>query len=195
MNDLGHIYDRVRPALVKIMASAGARSQVAEVHAEEIRQTLIWVIGLSTVLVGLTAVLFGQRIAETVASMTAAMRQLGEGRFDVILPGLGRKEELGEMAKSVEMFKLKARQRARAELDASAELDRVAAEQRKADIARLAGEFESAVGSDYRRRLIRTIRARSVRAQPYRRGRSRQATLRRGRIFIGGDLRQRSAPR
>ncbi|MCC8983848.1 methyl-accepting chemotaxis protein [Bradyrhizobium acaciae] len=146
VDDLGHIYDRVRPALVKIMASAGARSQVAEVHAEEIRQTLIWVIGLSTVLVGLTAVLFGQRIAETVASMTAAMRQLGEGRFDVILPGLGRTDELGEMAESVEMFKLKARQRARAELDASAELDRVAAEQRKADIARLAGEFESAVG-------------------------------------------------
>ncbi|MCC8975821.1 HAMP domain-containing protein [Bradyrhizobium brasilense] len=146
VDDLGHIYDRVRPALVKIMASAGARSQVAEVHAEEIRQTLIWVIGLSTVLVGLTAVLFGQRIAETVASMTAAVRQLGEGRFDVILPGLGRKDELGEMAESVEMFKLKARQRARAELDASAELDRVAAEQRKADIARLAGEFESAVG-------------------------------------------------
>ncbi|WP_456815509.1 MULTISPECIES: methyl-accepting chemotaxis protein [unclassified Bradyrhizobium] len=146
VDDLGHIYDRVRPALVKIMASAGARSQVAEVHAEEIRQTLIWVIGLSTVLVGLTAVLFGQRIAETVASMTAAMRQLGEGRFDVILPGLGRKDELGEMAESVEMFKLKARQRARAELDASAELDRVAAERRKADIARLAGEFESAVG-------------------------------------------------
>ncbi|WP_253624830.1 MULTISPECIES: methyl-accepting chemotaxis protein [unclassified Bradyrhizobium] len=146
VDDLGHIYDRVRPALVKIMASAGARSQVAEAHAEEIRQTLIWVIGLSTVLVGLTAVLFGQRIAETVASMTAAMRQLGEGRFDVILPGLGRKDELGEMAESVEMFKLKARQRARAELDASAELDRVAAERRKADIARLAGEFESAVG-------------------------------------------------
>ncbi|WP_461351525.1 methyl-accepting chemotaxis protein [Bradyrhizobium sp. USDA 4454] len=146
VEDLGHIYDRVRPALVKIMDAAGARSQVAEVHAEEIRQTLIWVIGLSTVLVGLTAVLFGQRIAKTVASMTAAMRQLGEGRFDVVLPGLGRKDELGEMAEAVEMFKLKARQKARAEVDASAELDRVAAERRKADIARLAGEFESAVG-------------------------------------------------
>ncbi|VIO69541.1 Methyl-accepting chemotaxis protein 4 [Bradyrhizobium ivorense] len=146
VDDLGQIYDRVRPALVKIMAAAGARSQVAEVRAEEIRQTLIWVIGLSTVLVGLTALLFGQRIAKTVASMTAAMRQLGEGRFDVVLPGLGRKDELGEMAEAVEMFKLKARQKARADVDASAELDRIAAEQRRADIARLACEFESAVG-------------------------------------------------
>ncbi|MHC2433005.1 methyl-accepting chemotaxis protein [Bradyrhizobium sp. USDA 4451] len=146
VDDLGQIYDRVRPALVKIMAAAGARSQVAEVRAEEIRETLIWVIGLSTVLVGLTALLFGQRIAKTVASMTTAMRQLGEGRFDVVLPGLGRKDELGEMAEAVEMFKLEARQKAQAELDASAELDRVAAGQRKADIARLAGEFESAVG-------------------------------------------------
>ncbi|TYL86507.1 hypothetical protein FXB38_07385 [Bradyrhizobium cytisi] len=78
--------------------------------------------------------------------MTLAMRQLGDGRFDVVLPGLGRNDELGEMAEAVEMFKLKAREKAQAELDAKAEQDRTAAEQRQADIAQLAGEFETAVG-------------------------------------------------
>lgn len=78
--------------------------------------------------------------------MTAAMRQLGEGRFDVVLPGLGRKDELGAMAEAVEMFKLKAGERAQAELDAKGDRDRAAAEHRKADIARLADEFEAAVG-------------------------------------------------
>ncbi|MET4349602.1 hypothetical protein ABIB81_007654 [Bradyrhizobium sp. I1.7.5] len=35
---------------------------------------------------GLFTLLFGCRIAKTVASMTATMRQLGDGRFDVVLP-------------------------------------------------------------------------------------------------------------
>ncbi|WIW50225.1 HAMP domain-containing methyl-accepting chemotaxis protein (plasmid) [Bradyrhizobium sp. 62B] len=146
VDDLGQIYDRVRPALVKIMAAAEERSQAAEIRAEEIRLTLIWVIDLSTILVGLIALLFGRRIANTVASMAMAMRQLGAGRFDVVLPGLGRQDELGEMAEAVEMFKRKAHEKAVAELDAKAAQDRAAAELRKADIARLAGEFESAVG-------------------------------------------------
>ena len=146
VDDFGQIYDRVRPAILKITAAADARSQATEMRAEEIRQKLIWVIGLATILVGLLALVFGQRIAKTVASMTATMRLLGDGQFDVVLPGLGRKDELGEMAEAVEMFKLKAREKAQAELDAKAEQDRSAAELRKADIARLAGEFETAVG-------------------------------------------------
>ncbi len=146
VDDLGQIYDRIRPGLAEIIAAADARSQASEMRAEDIRRKLIWAIGLATMLAGLLALLFGRRIAKAVASMTAAMRQLGNGRFDVVLPGLGRNDELGEMAEAVEMFKLKAREKAQAELDAKAEQDRTAAEQRKADIARLAGEFETAVG-------------------------------------------------
>lgn len=147
VDDLRQIYDRIRPALVKIMAAADARSQAVEIRAEEIRRELIWLIGFATMLVGLLALLFGRRIARRVALMTAAMRQLGDGRFDVVLPGLGRKDELGEMAKAVEMFKLKAREKARAEINAKAEWDRIATEQRKAEIARFGREFETAVGN------------------------------------------------
>ncbi|WP_271554915.1 methyl-accepting chemotaxis protein [Bradyrhizobium sp. CCBAU 45394] len=146
VDDLGQNYQRVRPTLLKIMTAADASSEAAEGRSEEIRRALIWVIGLATILVGLIALLFGQRIAKTVVSMTAAMRQLGEGRFDVVLPGIGRRDQLGEMAEAVEVFKLKARERATVELEAKFEQDRAAAEQRKADIARLAGEFETAVG-------------------------------------------------
>ncbi|MGY4363137.1 hypothetical protein ACVW0J_009630 [Bradyrhizobium sp. i1.7.7] len=46
----------------------------AEIRAEEIRQNLIWMIGLPTILMGLFTLLFGCRIAKTVASMTATMR-------------------------------------------------------------------------------------------------------------------------
>lgn len=79
VDDLGQIYNRLRPALGEIMAAADAHSQAAEMPAEEIRRKLVWVIGLAILLTGLLALLFGQRIAKTVASMASAMRQLGEG--------------------------------------------------------------------------------------------------------------------
>ncbi|MBH5396237.1 methyl-accepting chemotaxis protein [Bradyrhizobium sp. CNPSo 4010] len=146
VSDLGQIYDRIRPAIVRIMTDADAYSRVAEMRAEEIRRKMVWGVGLATLAVGLLALLFGQRIARTVALMAAAMHQLGEGQFDVVLPGLGRRDELGEMAEAVEKFKLRAREKMQVELDAKAERDQTAADQRKADIARLAGEFEAAVG-------------------------------------------------
>lgn len=146
LDDLGQIYGRLRPALGKFMAAADAYSQVAEMRAEDIRRKLVWVIGLATLVTGLLALRFGQRIAKIVASMTSAMRQLGEGRFDVVLPGLGRRDELGDMAEAVEVFKKRAREKVQAELDEKVEQDRIAANRRKADLARLAGEFEGAVG-------------------------------------------------
>ncbi|MDE5445225.1 hypothetical protein FXV83_35225 [Bradyrhizobium hipponense] len=69
--------------------SAGPNSQAAEIRAEEVRRKLIWMIGLATMLMGLFALLLGCRIAKTVASIT---RQLGDGRFDVVLPGRGSKK-------------------------------------------------------------------------------------------------------
>ncbi|MDI3567387.1 HAMP domain-containing protein [Bradyrhizobium sp. Arg816] len=101
VDDLRQIYDRIRPAVARIMSAADAHAQAMEVRAEEIRQRLVRLIGLATLLAGLFSVLFGQRIAKTVATMTTAMRQLGEGRFDVVLPGRGRKDELGDMAEAV----------------------------------------------------------------------------------------------
>ena len=50
-------------------------------------------------------------------AMCKAMRELAGGNFDVVLPGLGRKDELGEMAGAVEEFKLQAI--AKAERDAA----------------------------------------------------------------------------
>ena len=50
-------------------------------------------------------------------AMCNAMRELAAGNFDVVLPGLGRKDELGEMAGAVEEFKVQAV--AKAERDAA----------------------------------------------------------------------------
>ena len=54
------------------------------------------------------ALLLGKGISRPMTAMCKAMRELAGGNFDVVLPGLGRKDELGEMAGAVEEFKMQA---------------------------------------------------------------------------------------
>ena len=85
-------------------------------------------------------------IARPMQALTQAMRELANGNFSVVLPGLGRKDEIGDIAGAVEEFKVKAEQKARDEAEAKIRQDKILAEQRKADMARLADQFEAAVG-------------------------------------------------
>ena len=67
---------------------------------------------------GVLALLLGRGISRPMTAMCKAMRELAGGNFEVVLPGLGRRDELGEMAGAVEEFKLQAI--AKAERDAAA---------------------------------------------------------------------------
>jgi methyl-accepting chemotaxis protein len=96
---------------------------------------------------GALSILLGSGISRPMIAMCKAMRELAGGNFDVVLPGLGRKDELGDMAAAVEEFKVQAI--AKAERDA-ATLDaqnQAAAAGRRAELIRFADEFEGAVGS------------------------------------------------
>jgi methyl-accepting chemotaxis protein len=93
------------------------------------------------------AFLLGKGISRPIAAMCAAMRELAAGNFDVVLPGLGRKDELGEMAGAVEEFKVQAV--AKAERDAATQeaQNKAAGAARRSELIRFADEFEAAVGS------------------------------------------------
>jgi methyl-accepting chemotaxis protein len=93
------------------------------------------------------AFLLGIGISRPMTRMCGAMRELAAGNFDVVLPGLGRRDELGEMAGAVEEFKVQAV--ARAERDAATQeaQSKAASAARRAELIRFADEFESAVGS------------------------------------------------
>jgi methyl-accepting chemotaxis protein len=96
---------------------------------------------------GALAVLLGKGISRPMIAMCRAMRELAGGNFDVVLPGLGRKDELGEMAGAVEEFKMQAI--AKAERDAAEhdEQNKASAAARRAELIRFADDFEQAVGS------------------------------------------------
>ena len=79
--------------------------------------------------------------------MCKAMRELAGGNFDVVLPGLGRRDEIGEMAAAVEEFKMQAI--AKAERDAAAHdaQNKAAGAARRSELIRFADQFEAAVGA------------------------------------------------
>jgi methyl-accepting chemotaxis protein len=93
------------------------------------------------------ALLLGRQISRPMIAMCKAMRELANGNFDVVLPGLGRSDELGEMAGAVEEFKMQAI--AKAERDAAAQdaQNRASSAARRAELVRFADDFETAVGS------------------------------------------------
>ncbi|MGB6637412.1 MAG: HAMP domain-containing methyl-accepting chemotaxis protein [Bradyrhizobium sp.] len=111
-------------------------------------QRLIVMLAIGSFLLGaVLALLLGRQISRPMTAMCKAMRELAGGNFDVVLPGLGRKDELGEMAAAVEEFKIQAV--AKAERDATA-LDaqnKASAAGRRAELIRFADEFEANVGS------------------------------------------------
>jgi methyl-accepting chemotaxis protein len=93
------------------------------------------------------ALLLGKGISRPMVEMCKAMRELAGGNFDVVLPGLGRADEIGEMAAAVEEFKMQAI--AKAERDAATHdaQNKAAGAARRGELIRFADEFEAAVGA------------------------------------------------
>ncbi|WP_025034554.1 methyl-accepting chemotaxis protein [Bradyrhizobium sp. DOA9] len=85
-------------------------------------------------------------IARPIRALTIAMDKLAGGDFSVVLPGLGRKDEVGGVAAAVEKFKIVSEQKAREEAEAKTRQDQLAAAQRKAEMHKLADGFEAAIG-------------------------------------------------
>jgi HAMP domain-containing protein len=111
-------------------------------------ERLIMMIAAGGFLLGAAlALVLGKGISQPMTAMCKAMRELASGNFDVVLPGLGRRDELGEMAGAVEEFKMQAI--AKAERDAAAQdaQNRASSAARRAELIRFADDFEAAVGA------------------------------------------------
>ncbi|MGW1424689.1 methyl-accepting chemotaxis protein [Bradyrhizobium manausense] len=126
-------------------SSADARA-AAEAEASSVARTS-FVTGVLVALLLIGACIFSVfSIARPMRALTVAMEKLAGGDFSVVLPGLGRRDEVGEVAGAVEKFKILSEQKAREEAEAKMRQDQLAAEQRKAEMRRLADSFEGAVG-------------------------------------------------
>jgi methyl-accepting chemotaxis protein len=99
----------------------------------------------------------GRSVSKPLSAMRVAMIELANGNFAVVLPGLGRADEIGEIAQAVETFKVNAEQKARDEAEIKIRQDQIAAQQRKADMIKMADDFEGAVGE-----IIETVSSAST---------------------------------
>ena len=101
-------------------------------------------VGLALLLVAGLFLLVGRSIVNPINAMTAAMRKIAEGETSTDIPALERGDEVGAMAKSVQIFKdnMIEATRLRGEQDV---LKAQADAERKLLLSRMADEFERGV--------------------------------------------------
>jgi methyl-accepting chemotaxis protein len=146
--------DKVKESIGQTLAKTTAETE------DRINSTVSMqeIVAVAAVMIGLLIAFFIARgIIGPLSGLTAGMKELAGGNFGVVLPGLDRKDEVGDMAQAVETFKVKAEEKARDEAEAKIAQDQVAAKQRKADMIKLADGFEAAVGE-----IIETVSSAST---------------------------------
>jgi methyl-accepting chemotaxis protein len=133
--------------LVEIVAAYGYdfRNQ-AEADVTASRLTMIGAATGALVLGLLFAFGFAYSLSKPISALAKSMLELADGNFEVVLPGLGRKDEVGHVARAVERFKALAQQNARDEAEAKIKQGQLVAQQRKTDMRNVADNFESVVG-------------------------------------------------
>jgi methyl-accepting chemotaxis protein len=125
--------------------SEEARVAAVDEAASVERTSTMAGIAVALLLIG-TCVFSVFTIARPLRALTVSMEELADGNFAVVLPGLGRTDEVGDIAAAVEKFKVVSEQKARDEAEAKITQDQAAAQQRKKDMIKLADSFEAAVG-------------------------------------------------
>jgi methyl-accepting chemotaxis protein len=109
---------------------------------------IAWLLGLATlgiaIVAGSIAWIIGRSISRPLGQLGARMQALADGSLDGDIPGLGRGDEIGAMASTVQIFKDNAL-RIRGLEKAEAETKARAAAERRAAMEGIASDFERSV--------------------------------------------------
>ncbi|MGY3238816.1 methyl-accepting chemotaxis protein [Bradyrhizobium sp. USDA 4472] len=101
--------------------------------------------GLAVLFGAIVAFLIARSIVGPLTAMTRAMGRLAGGDLAVEIPGRGNRDEIGDMAKAIDVFKTNMIDTERLRHEQT-EAEARQAEDRKKDMVRLADQFEQAVG-------------------------------------------------
>ncbi len=93
-------------------------------------------------------------VSRPLMRLNGALGKMAAGELNIEIPGAVRGDEIGDLAKTVIVIRENAEHKARNEAEAKVDQDRHAAEQRKADMIKLADNFETAVGE-----IVETVSA------------------------------------
>jgi methyl-accepting chemotaxis protein len=129
------------------MSLAARRDRIDPVVEATITQAslvALWVTGGALVLGILISLVLSRSLSSPIRQMTAAMLKIAEGDLATVIPAQRRKDELGAMAKALQVFKSNAERMAQLR-ESQEEQERMAAEQRRAELRSLADRFEQSV--------------------------------------------------
>jgi methyl-accepting chemotaxis protein len=143
-------FAKVEPVIDEVSKSVNdIRVGAERMNAAERDSIQRWIeaaIALITVLVMSAGLFIGRSVSKPLSAMAAVMIELAKGNLSAMLPGLDRGDEIGDIARAVASCKANAEEKARAEAEEKSRQERIAAEQRKADMIKMADDFEGAVG-------------------------------------------------
>jgi methyl-accepting chemotaxis protein len=126
------------------LAESADRAQAARDGAlMMLALTAIAVLALLGVLGGVTLML-RRRVIAPLATLTGVVSELAAGKHDVMIPAIGRDDEIGTMAKSLQVFKEALVAKEAADRDAGVEAD--AKIKRGQRVDRITGDFETVIG-------------------------------------------------
>ena len=135
---MDHTDDALRDA---VKTADGQSRQIAR-HT----RTLVLSVATATALIiGLLLVATTRVTLGLLRSMTSVMRRLAGGDTDTLPAGLERRDDIGEMARAVDVFRQNAIEKTHLEAEQANSRQR-AENERKATLARLGGEFEAKIG-------------------------------------------------
>jgi methyl-accepting chemotaxis protein len=126
-----------RFAMVTTISEAEAFAPVVEMRN--------MMLAIGAALLGVAAIAgfwFSRTITRPISRLTATMGALAEGQLDTEVKGTERADELGAMARAVEVFKLSA-----LKVDELTEGERIAAEQRRAERVEMMQDLQRAFGA------------------------------------------------
>ncbi len=109
-----------------------------------VRNEILLVVGTSLVGIVLLGWLVGRGVSGPIAALERVMRRLAEGDTAAEVPGLARRDEIGDMARAVRVFRESGIERER--LAAEQESEREAKAQRALQLEKLVRSFEDKVG-------------------------------------------------
>jgi methyl-accepting chemotaxis protein len=156
LNRLYQVMDPVTSAIEGLMDMTIAESHENYVMAEELEHKVqIWLMVLIAigVLVVVGGIVITTLVVRNLVNMTAAMSRLSDGDTATAIPSLESKDEIGAMAKAVQVFKenMIETERLRGEQE---EMKRQAERDKRASLNKLADEFEASV-----KEIVQTVSA------------------------------------
>jgi methyl-accepting chemotaxis protein len=137
--------EEVMEAVSSQIQESAEQVKVAAERLAQLTAIMNWITGIVSVVIALGLCLYLLRgVVRPIARMTHTMNTLAAGNLDVQVPSRSRRDEIGHMARAVEVFRDNAREMA-ALRDAQEQTREASERRRRADLLALADQVEASL--------------------------------------------------